>query len=145
KPDATSYRRRGIGYRLKGDNDRAIADWRRSLELDRNQRDLDEEIANLSPAKKPAVAASAVVKPEPVAVAKPEPVATQISPPVIAPPLPDPGRRVALVIGNDRYANLAAEQQLQKAVNDSRAVGSALARVGFEVIDGENLARSALV
>jgi formylglycine-generating enzyme required for sulfatase activity len=54
-------------------------------------------------------------------------------------------KRVALVVGNDRYPNLAADQQLQKAVNDSRAVGAALARIGFEVINGENLNRQALV
>ena len=35
-------------------------------------------------------------------------------------------KRVALVIGNDRYANLPADQQLKKAVNDARAVGNAL-------------------
>jgi hypothetical protein len=35
-------------------------------------------------------------------------------------------KRVALVVGNDRYANLPAHEQLQKAVNDARAVGRAL-------------------
>jgi uncharacterized caspase-like protein len=54
-------------------------------------------------------------------------------------------RRVALVVGNDRYANLAADRQLQKAVNDARAVGDALARLEFEVIRGENLTRQGLV
>jgi len=54
-------------------------------------------------------------------------------------------KRVALVVGNDRYANLPADQQLQKAVNDSRAVGDALTRIGFDVISGENLGRQALV
>src|SRR5882672_7434157 len=54
-------------------------------------------------------------------------------------------KRVALVVGNDAYQNLPADQQLQKAVNDARAVGSALARLGFEVIRGENLGRQALI
>jgi uncharacterized caspase-like protein len=54
-------------------------------------------------------------------------------------------KRVALVIGNDRYANLSANEQLQKAVNDARAVGGALRQIGFEVIGGENLDRRALV
>jgi hypothetical protein len=54
-------------------------------------------------------------------------------------------KRVALVIGNDRYVNLPADQQLLKAVNDSRAVGAALKWIGFEVIHGENLGRQALV
>jgi hypothetical protein len=54
-------------------------------------------------------------------------------------------KRVALVIGNDRYANLAANEQLQKAVNDARAVGKALTQLGFEVMSGENVGRQALV
>jgi formylglycine-generating enzyme required for sulfatase activity len=53
-------------------------------------------------------------------------------------------KRVALVIGNDRYANLPG-QQLRKAVSDARAVGAALQQIGFEVIAGENLGRGALV
>src|ERR1700686_2567982 len=59
-----------------------------------------------------------------------------------------PGRadkRVALVIGNDRYANLPADEQLRKAVNDARAVGDALSGIGFQVIRGENLGRQALL
>jgi uncharacterized caspase-like protein len=54
-------------------------------------------------------------------------------------------KRVALVVGNDRYVNLPADQQLRKAVNDARVVGDALAHLGFEVIRGENLGRPALV
>jgi uncharacterized caspase-like protein len=54
-------------------------------------------------------------------------------------------KRVALVIGNDRYANLPAHEQLQKAVSDARAVGGALRQIGFDVIAGENLGRQALI
>jgi hypothetical protein len=54
-------------------------------------------------------------------------------------------KRVALVVGNDIYANLPADQQLRKAVNDAHAVGDALGSLGFEVIRGENLGRQALV
>jgi formylglycine-generating enzyme required for sulfatase activity len=54
-------------------------------------------------------------------------------------------KRVALVVGNDRYANLPANEQLQKAVNDAHAVGGALRQIGFDVIAGENLDRRALV
>jgi uncharacterized caspase-like protein len=54
-------------------------------------------------------------------------------------------KRVALVIGNNVYANLPADQQLQKAVNDARAVGDALSGIGFQVIRGENLGRQALL
>ena len=59
-----------------------------------------------------------------------------------------PGRadkRVALVIGNDRYGNLPQHEQLRNSVNDARAVGRALGQIAFEVIPGENLGRQALV
>jgi Caspase domain len=54
-------------------------------------------------------------------------------------------KRVALVIGNDRYPNLSSNEQLQKAVNDARAVGASLKLIGFEVVSGENLGRQALL
>jgi hypothetical protein len=40
---------------------------------------------------------------------------------------------------------LLADQQWTRAVNDARAVGDALERIGFDVIRGENLKRQALV
>jgi formylglycine-generating enzyme required for sulfatase activity len=54
-------------------------------------------------------------------------------------------KRVALVIGNNQYANLPAHEQLQKAVNDARAVGAALKSLGFDVMSAENAGRQALV
>jgi hypothetical protein len=54
-------------------------------------------------------------------------------------------KRIALVVGNDRYANLADHEQLQKAVSDARSVGTALRQIGFEVISGENLGRQAMI
>src|SRR5262245_2134477 len=54
-------------------------------------------------------------------------------------------KRLALVIGNDRYPSLPVHQQLQKAVNDARLIGETLARLGFEVIRGENLDRRAMI
>ena len=54
-------------------------------------------------------------------------------------------KRVALVVGNDLYDNLPADQQLRRAANDARAVGDALDRLGFEVLRGENFGRQALV
>jgi formylglycine-generating enzyme required for sulfatase activity len=54
-------------------------------------------------------------------------------------------KRVGLVVGNDVYRNLPADQQLRTAVNDARAVGDTLARLGFEVVRGENLGRQALI
>ncbi len=53
--------------------------------------------------------------------------------------------RHALVIGNDRYANLPRDKQLQKAVNNSIAVGDALEKLGFNVIRGRDLGRQAMI
>ena len=50
-------------------------------------------------------------------------------------------KRVAIAIGIDAYDNLKAEQQLRKAVNDSRSAAGAFASVGFEVIRAENVRR----
>src|SRR5262249_49117212 len=46
--------------------------------------------------------------------------------------------RFALVVGNDSYQHI---DQLQKAVNDARAVAGSLQRLGFTVARGENLSR----
>jgi hypothetical protein len=51
-------------------------------------------------------------------------------------------KRVALVIGNDRYVNLPEHEQLQKAVNDSRAVGQSLAQLGFASVAIRSTMRS---
>jgi uncharacterized caspase-like protein len=50
-------------------------------------------------------------------------------------------KRVAIAIGIDAYDNLKAEQQLRKAVNDSRSAGDAFASIGFEVIRADNVRR----
>jgi formylglycine-generating enzyme required for sulfatase activity len=54
-------------------------------------------------------------------------------------------KRIALVIGNDRYANLSDREQLRKAVNDARAVSGVLRQIGFDVVSGENLGRQAMI
>ena len=63
----------------------------------------------------------------------------------LRPFLVKPSGRVALVIGNDRYANLPDERQLKRAVNDANAVGNALEDIGFTVTRGMNLDRKALM
>lgn len=54
-------------------------------------------------------------------------------------------KRVALVVGNDRYTNLSPERQLVKAFNDAEAVGDRLARLGFTVVRGRNLDRQGMI
>lgn len=53
--------------------------------------------------------------------------------------------RLALVIGNNAYPNLPPDKQLSKAVNDARAIGDALEKIGFSVTRGENLDRRGMV
>lgn len=50
-----------------------------------------------------------------------------------------PGKRLALVIGNDDYKELP---KLQRAANDARAVGSAMQQIGFDVTTGLNLGKA---
>jgi WD40 repeat protein len=51
-------------------------------------------------------------------------------------------KRVALVIGIDRYLNLPSRAQLKRAVNDARAVSLAFKDLGFEVTEIEDANRS---
>jgi formylglycine-generating enzyme required for sulfatase activity len=51
-------------------------------------------------------------------------------------------KRVALVVGINKYDNLPRERQLAKAVNDARAMEAALKAVGFDVIKAEDVGRS---
>jgi len=50
-------------------------------------------------------------------------------------------KRVVFVVGTDKYDNLDKTRQLQRAVNDARAVGAAFKALGFEVVAAENLTR----
>jgi hypothetical protein len=54
---------------------------------------------------------------------------------------PAEARNLALVIGNDSYANVP---RLQKAVNDAQAIGAELQRLGFVVRRAENLDQRAM-
>ena len=69
-------------------------------------------------------------------------VATVLAIALAASALPDSPaqaeRRLALVIGNDGYQNIPA---LKLAGNDARAVGDALAKVGFDVTRAVNASR----
>jgi len=92
------------------------------------------------PAPPPAPAPSAT-PPQKVVSVSPPPVAKPAPVPVASPKVVVPNngvRRIALVVGNDRYEALPS---LQKAANDARAIGNKLAALGFEVIRIENAPR----
>jgi len=91
----------------------------------------------------PAPQASLPLPPAPKVTPPPaQPAPLPAVTPSVTPAIPqftnDGSRRVALVIGNDRYEHLPS---LQKAGNDARAVGDTLQRLGFEVIRIENAPR----
>jgi uncharacterized caspase-like protein len=50
-------------------------------------------------------------------------------------------KRVAFVAGTDKYDNLGRDKQLQRAVNDARAVAASFKALGFDVTALENVAR----
>jgi hypothetical protein len=50
-------------------------------------------------------------------------------------------KRVAFVVGIDKYDNLPAQQQLRKALSDAHAVGETLKGLGYDVIEANNVAR----
>ena len=54
-------------------------------------------------------------------------------------------RRVALVLGNDRYPKLSSDAQLQNAVSDARVMKATLEALGFDVLSGENLDRVSML
>ena len=126
----------------KGDLQGALADFRWVLARDpqmteRAGQESAEGIKRVE--QKLAARSSPASTPAPQNL--PSPASTPAAQNLPSPPSPlavVPGRRVALVIGNDRYESLPG---LQKAVNDARAVRDRLARIGFEVIHVENADR----
>ncbi|HRD75692.1 MAG TPA: caspase family protein [Hyphomicrobiaceae bacterium] len=52
-------------------------------------------------------------------------------------------KRLALVVGIDRYDNLPAHQQLERAVGDARTIAKTLRDLQFDVIAAENTGREA--
>jgi Tfp pilus assembly protein PilF len=116
-----AYKNRAVTYEHKGELAAALADFRTALSMDPAKKEIGgkeaaEGIARIEArlAAAQSTAASAAALPSIALV---------------------PGRRVALVIGNDKYENLP---QLEKAVNDARAVADHLGKLGFEVITVEN-------
>jgi hypothetical protein len=78
----------------------------------------------------------------PVVAAIPAPVATDVAAAPSAGPLKG---HYALVIGDDKYLNFPAEQQLENAYSDASAIGDALKDIGYQVMRGQNLTRQGMV
>jgi tetratricopeptide (TPR) repeat protein len=123
------YVTRGLVYEKNGDLERARADYDTALKRPPGKytttkaaiETARERIAALGSAS--AAAAASPSSERPVAAAM---------------PAADSGRgpRVALVIGNGAYANVAS---LPNPANDAREMSGALRDLGFKVIEGYNL------
>lgn len=50
--------------------------------------------------------------------------------------LADEGKRVALVVGINKYKEFGKDRQLKRAVNDARGVARTLQKIGFQVTEG---------
>jgi tetratricopeptide (TPR) repeat protein len=134
-----AYKNRGIAYENKGELSAALSDFRMAVSLDPAQRLLNAREAAQGIAR---IEQRLAAGRNPEAAAATPVAATPQIPAAVPPPLAVvPGRRFALVIGNDKYESLPV---LQKAVNDARAVAERLTRLGFEVILVENATRRAM-
>jgi tetratricopeptide (TPR) repeat protein len=122
-----AYTDRGLTYLAKGEVEAARKDLQTAVDLPprnalgrRSQETARNRLALLS---------------SPSAPVGDAPAATPISPGGA------PTKRVALVIGNGGYLNVA---RLPNPSNDARAIGAALRELGFEVIEGIDLGRAAM-
>jgi tetratricopeptide (TPR) repeat protein len=116
-----AYKNRAVTYEHKGELAAALADFRTALSMDAAKKEIGGKEA-----------AEGVARIEARLAAAQGNSASAAALPSIA---IVPGRRVALVIGNDKYENVP---QLKRAVNDARAVADHLGKLGFEVITVEN-------
>jgi tetratricopeptide (TPR) repeat protein len=117
-----AYKNRAVTYEHKGELVAALADFRTALSMDPAKKEIGgkeaaEGIARIQARLATAQSTAAAALPSIALV---------------------PGRRIALVIGNDKYDYLP---RLEKAVNDARAVADHLSKLGFEVISVENANR----
>jgi len=156
---AMAYNNRGVAYSDKGENDRAIADYTEALRLDPKLADTYvsrglayEKLADFARARvdfSSAIGLSqnaterALNKARERLAALPSPAtASNVATAIISSTAPN-DHRVALVIGNSTYENVAA---LPNPERDANVVADALKRTGFQTVTLlTNLRKDALV
>jgi Tfp pilus assembly protein PilF len=134
-----AYKNRGVTFEKKGDLGAAAADFRTAISFDPNKRQLNgrEAAEGLARVEARLAAPAATTAPRTAPGAAPTAVAPATTPSLAV----VPGKRVALIVGNDNYESLPP---LQKAVNDARAVAEQLKGLGFELVLAENATRRAM-
>jgi tetratricopeptide (TPR) repeat protein len=124
--DGMAYLGLGLAFKQKGDAQKARLNFEESLKPHRlyafQQKRASEAMLALADGKTDVQVATQKTTEEPIAKV-----------PVIA---FDPGKRVALVIGNSAYENA---NPLPNPTRDAKAIAIALKGLGFEVLEGEDL------
>ncbi len=135
------YANRGALYAKRNDVAHARADFEAALALtprDFDQRQGQDRARTLLAALPPAPAALAAM-PAAAPVVSAAPVAVAPTKQAVQAVAATPGRRIALVIGNSKYASLRA---LPNPRNDADDIARVLKTLGFEVTLGTDLKRT---
>jgi tetratricopeptide (TPR) repeat protein len=132
-----AYAFRGLAYEAKGERERAVADFKAVLALPSHTFTTGKQAHETARAR----LAALEVEVQPVSAPPPVAALTPPSPAAVAPA--NPGRRVALVVGNSAYKTVA---RLPNPRGDAELVATALRAVGFQSVRLENdLARDKLI
>lgn len=139
RPDyAFNYYHRADAYERKGDIDAARADFQTLLDIIEQKESRKESVTLPDGVDKSKVQQRlAALKAEERAAPSPpvQAAVAALAVPLPAAPVANPGRRVALVIGNSAYTAVAA---LPNPKRDAQAVASGLRNVGFKIVMVEN-------
>jgi tetratricopeptide (TPR) repeat protein len=153
---ANAFFGRGQIFRIRGELDQAVAEFGRAIAIDRNytdayaQRGIAWEGRGDFPRAKSDYRTAIDLpakyllssRAQDMARARLALLADDRTPPQPLPAAPaDPGRRIALVVGNGAYA---AASPLTNPANDARAVSARLRAMGFAVAEGLDADRTTL-
>jgi tetratricopeptide (TPR) repeat protein len=130
------YVGRGLAYEEEGDKQRARADFRTAVALPTHTLvnvTNGSNVVNVDEARYIDIARTRL--------ALLSPTSTTSSDLTLTNSIHSEGRRIALVIGNGKYANAAA---LPNPPNDARAIANTLRSIGFEVEEGIDLDRAGM-
>ncbi len=128
---ASAYNRRAYSYYKLGKIELAQLDAEKAVALDPKSKDYKKTLDEIL-SSNVVVAEKKATKKEKTKVANLEKKQKAYR---------STGKRIALVVGNDKYQNLSANAQLQKAQNDARSTAETFTSLGFDVMRGFNLKR----
>jgi uncharacterized caspase-like protein len=119
-------------FEKKGDAVRALADLRRSVQLNGNDPEVNAALARVQQ-----LAPATTTPDRPSAPPAVETLATPAAPTApVRPALAPTGPRVALIVGNGAYQH---STRLPNPSNDATDIAAALRKIGFDVVEGRDL------